>query len=83
MLTREPQATLFETCPVQRDKSCIDRNQPPIGLYGAEGNWVRELQPDSRFMGVLIMDEYKEALQVILDWFLHGNEVTEIPEGSR
>jgi hypothetical protein len=41
------------------------------------GNWVRELQPDSHFTGVLIRDEYKEALGAIMEWFLSGNKVTE------
>ena len=47
-------------------------------MYGAEGgDWVRELEPDSRFTGVLIRDEYVEALRAIMKWFLPINEVTE------
>jgi hypothetical protein len=41
------------------------------------GAWVQELQPDSRFRGVLIRDEYKEALRAIMEWFLHEKQVTD------
>ena len=40
------------------------------------GDWVRELQPDSPFTGVLIRDEYLEALRAIVKWFL-ADEMTE------
>ena len=46
------------------------------------GDWVRVLQPDARFTDVLIRDEYKEALRVIMEWFLCGNEETEETEGA-
>jgi hypothetical protein len=79
MLAREPQTTLFETRPVQRDGSCpsTEANLPLDCMVLTGGEWARELQPDFRFTGVLIRDEYKEALQAIMEWFLHGNEVTE------
>jgi len=41
------------------------------------GDWVRKLQPDSRFTGVLIRDEYMGALRAIMKWFLSIKEVTE------
>ena len=79
MLAKEPQATPFETRPVQRDEisPSTETNLPLDCMVLKGGDWVRELQPDSRFTGVLIRDEYKEALRAIMEWFLHGNEVTE------
>ena len=71
MLAREPQPTLFETRPVQRDESCpsTESNLPLECMVLRGGDWVRELQPDSRFTGVLIRDEYVEALRVIMKFF--------------
>jgi len=79
MLTRESHATLFETRPVQRDESSPSTaaNIPLDCMVLKGGDWVRELQPDSRFTDILIRDEYKEALRAIMEWFLRGNEVTE------
>ncbi|KAF8344474.1 hypothetical protein F5887DRAFT_1159528, partial [Amanita rubescens] len=76
MLAREPQSTLFQTRPVQRDKSCPStETNLPLG-----GDWVQELQPGSGFTGVLIRDEYLRALRAIVKWFL-ANEMTE-PEDA-
>ncbi|KAF8221560.1 hypothetical protein L208DRAFT_1414824 [Tricholoma matsutake] len=81
MLAKEPQAMLFETRPVQRDEisPSTETNLPLDCMVLKGGDWVRELQPDSRFTGVLIRAEYKEALRAIMEWFLHGNKVTEDP----
>ncbi|KIL69261.1 hypothetical protein M378DRAFT_773366 [Amanita muscaria Koide BX008] len=75
MLAREPQTTLFETRPVQRDTS-TEINLPLDCVVLKGGDWVRELQPDSPFTGVLIRDEYAEALRAIVKWFL-ADEMTE------
>ena len=76
MLAREPQPTLFETRPVQRDKSfpSTKTNLPLDCMVLRGGDWVRELQPDSRFTGALIRDEYAEALRAIMKWFLPVTE---------
>ena len=75
MLAREPRTTLFETRPVQRDTS-TETNLPLDCVVLRGGDWVRELQPDSTFTGVLIRDEYAEALRAIVKWFL-ADEMTE------
>ena len=45
------------------------------------GDWVQELQPDSRFTGVLIRDEYKEALRAIMEWFF-GQDAMEVDDAQ-
>jgi len=79
MLAREPQTTLVETRPVQRDKSCLstETNLPLDCTVLRGGDWVQELQPDSHFTGVLIRNEYVGALRAIMKWFLSIDEVTE------
>ena len=83
MLAREPRAqtTLFETRPVQRDKICrpsTETTLPSDCMVLRGGDWVRELEPDSRFTDVLIRDEYVGVLRAIMKWFLPINsEVTE------
>ncbi|KIJ98266.1 hypothetical protein K443DRAFT_212907 [Laccaria amethystina LaAM-08-1] len=59
ILARESQPTLFETHPVQRDKSCLS-TEPKLPLdfmVLRGGDWVWDLQPDFHFTGVLIRDE--------------------------
>ena len=77
MLARKPQPALFEGRPVQRDKSCslTETSLPSNCMVLKGGDWVRELQPDSRFTDVLIRDEYVRALRAIVKWF--SNDVTE------
>ena len=83
MLAREPRTTLFETRPVQRDTS-TETNLPLDCVVLRGGDWVRELQPDSTFTGVLMRDEYAEALRAIVKWSLaddmteHAMEVDDI-----
>ena len=80
MLARDSRTTLFETRQVQRDESCpsTETNLPLDFMVLRGGDWVRELQPGSRFTdAILIRDEYVVALRAIMKWFYPINEVTE------
>ena len=78
MLAREPQPTLFQTRPVQRDESdpSTETNLPLNCTVLKGGDWVQELQLGSGFTGVLVRDEYMVALRAIMKWFL-AHEMTE------
>ncbi|SRR6266576_1243981 len=78
MLARKPKSTLFETRRIQRDESypSTETNLPSDCMVLKGGDWVQKLQPDSGFTGVLIRDEYVEALRAIRKYFL-ANEMIE------
>jgi hypothetical protein len=69
MLARGSQETLFETRFVQRDNS-YPSDLPLSYMVLKGGEWIEELQPDSRISGVLIRDEYVGALEAMVKWFL-------------
>ena len=72
MLCRESDTNLFESRPVQRDENhpstCID--VPSSCLVLDVQDWINELQPDATFSGVLVREEYREALRALTRWFL-------------
>lgn len=71
---RDPATTLFKSHKVQRDKSHPSNNAdvPSSCLVLEVQDWISELQPDSDFSGVLVREEYREALGALLKWFLQG-----------
>ncbi|KAM6494818.1 hypothetical protein JOM56_009441 [Amanita muscaria] len=78
MLARKLEEPLFETRPVQRDKSCLTETELPSDCMVLKGgDWVDKLLPDSRFTGLLIRDEYHKVLRAIMEWFLPGKKVTD------
>ncbi|KIL65205.1 hypothetical protein M378DRAFT_162471 [Amanita muscaria Koide BX008] len=74
MVARDPRATFFDTRPVNPST----KTELPLNFMVLKGgDWVRELQPESRFTDVLIRDEYTDALRAIMKWFLDEDEATE------
>jgi hypothetical protein len=40
-------------------------------------DWISILQPDASFSGVLVREEYREAVRALIQWFSEG--MSEIP----
>ena len=85
-LSRDSETTLFELRQVQRDENhpSTSIDVPSSCLVLEVENWIEELQPDSSFSGVLVRQEYREALRALMEWFLEGTSdiPTEIAVGE-
>ena len=59
---------MFELRTVQRDTSCPGIHVPPTYWVLKIQDWLEELVPESSLLGVLIRDEYMEALKAVIEY---------------
>ena len=86
VLSRERETTLFKPHQVQRDESHPSKSidVPSSCLVLEVQDWIKYLQPESSVSGVLVREEYREALRALIEWFSEGTDdiPTEIAVGE-